>query len=221
MPEYKRDLPHIHLLNNGQSEVYIYPPKGGNGGSSFPSRNRTKHANFLEQAYDKVLEEFELNLLKNEELSTEQKGIYVEFQVNQDQKEALEKLENSPKRIELVAVRESEDRYIKFDNVPLNFWLLLLEIECLAAILFLPKSDVFSATVFIPEKAKDFFSDKIKAYRDENTPKKGKPKNEALVACLENIKLSTVRTIFTEGFLGLSKIPSPISIAINSCPANQ
>ncbi|HHP7231103.1 MAG TPA: S8 family peptidase [Xenococcaceae cyanobacterium] len=196
MPEYQRNLPHIHLLNNGKPEVYTYPG-GGGGGSSFPSRNRLKHANFLEQAYEKVLEEFELNLLKNKELTTEEQGIYVEFQVSKDEKKALEKLENSPKKIELVAVRESEDRYVKFDNVPMKFWLLLLKVDCLAAIIFIPKSDALSATVFIPEKAKDFFSDRIKSYRDEDT-KKGKPKNEALVACLENIQLSTVHTIFTD-----------------------
>lgn len=165
MPEYKRNLPHIHLLNNGKPEVYIYP-KGGGGRSSFPYRNRKKHADFLWSAYEKALDEFESSLLKNEELITEEQGIYVEFQVDREQKEALEKLENSPKKIELITVKESED--------------------------------VFSATVFIPEKAKDFFSDKIKAYRDEDTLKKGTPKNEALVACLENIKLSTVRTIFTD-----------------------
>jgi hypothetical protein len=167
MPEYKHNLIHIHLLNNGKPEVYTYP-RGGGGGSSFPYRNRKKHADFLWSAYEKALDEFESSLLKNEELTTKEQGIYVEFQVDREQKEALEKLENSPKKIELVAVKESEDE------------------------------DVFSATVFIPEKAKDFFSDKIKAYRDEDTPKKGNPKNEALVACLENIKLSTVRTIFTD-----------------------
>lgn len=196
MPEYQHNLPHIHLLNNGEPEVYTYP-RGGGRGSSFPYRNRKKHADFLESAYEKALEEFELNLLKNEELSTEEKGIYVEFQVDRDQKEALEKLENSPKKIELVAVRESEDKYAKLDGVPLKFWLLLLKIDCLAAILFIPKSDVFSATVFIPEKAKGFFSKRIKSYRDEDT-QKGKPKNQALVACIENIQLSRVRTIFTD-----------------------
>lgn len=168
MPEYKHNLRHIHLLNNGQPEVYTYP-KGGGGRSSYPYRNRKKHADFLWSAYETALDEFESSLLKNEELGTEEQGIYVEFLVDREQKEALEKLENSPKRIELVAVKESEDG-----------------------------TNVFSATVFIPEKAKDFFSDKIKAYRDEDTPNKGNPKNEALVACLENIKLSTVRTIFTD-----------------------
>lgn len=194
MPEYKRNLPHIHLLNNGKSEVYTYP-RGGGGGSSFPYRNRQKHAIFLESAYEKALEEFESNLLKNQELTTDEQGIYVEFQINQDQKKALEKLENSPKKIELVAVRESEDKS-KFDNLPIKLWLLLLKIDCLTAILVIPKP-FLSATVFIPEKAKDFFSERIKSYRDEDT-KKGRPKNEALVACLENIKLSTVRTIFTD-----------------------
>lgn len=197
MPEYKRNLPHIHLLNNGQPEVYIYPPKGGGGGSSFPYRNRKKHAEFLWSAYEEAVDEFESSLLKNQELTTEEQGIYVEFQVNREQKEALEKLENSPKKIELVAVKESEDKYVKFDNVQLTFWLLLLKIDCLAAILFLPKADVFSATVFIPKRAKSFFSKRIETYRDENT-ENDKPRNEALVACVENIQLGTVRTIFTD-----------------------
>jgi hypothetical protein len=45
--------------------------------------------------------------------------------------------------------------------------------------------ETFSATVFVPEASVDFFDRRIEAYRDEDT-KSGKPKNEALVARIED-----------------------------------
>ena len=54
-----------------------------------------------------------------------------------------------------------------------------------------------SATVFVPERSADFFAKKVEAYRDENT-KSGKPRNEALVARIEDVRLGAVRSLFTD-----------------------
>ncbi len=53
------------------------------------------------------------------------------------------------------------------------------------------------ATVFVPDSAADHFLKKVEGYRSEHT-KKGKPKNEALVARIENIALAAVRSLFTD-----------------------
>src|ERR1700733_563823 len=53
------------------------------------------------------------------------------------------------------------------------------------------------ATVFVPSGAENFFLRRIEAYRTEDT-KKGKPKNESLVASIDSVTAATVRTIFTD-----------------------
>jgi len=51
--------------------------------------------------------------------------------------------------------------------------------------------------VFVPERAADFFDKRIEAYRDEET-KSGKPKNEALIARIDNVQLAAARSLFTD-----------------------
>jgi hypothetical protein len=53
------------------------------------------------------------------------------------------------------------------------------------------------ATVFVPDSAAEHFLRKVEAYRTEHT-KKGKPKNEALIARVENIALAAVLSLFTD-----------------------
>jgi hypothetical protein len=53
------------------------------------------------------------------------------------------------------------------------------------------------ATVFVPDSAVDHFLKKVEAYRSEQT-KKGKPKNESLIARIQNIALGAVQSLFTD-----------------------
>ncbi len=53
------------------------------------------------------------------------------------------------------------------------------------------------ATVFVPDTAADHFLKKVEQYRDENT-RKGKPKNEALVARIQSVALAAVRSVYTD-----------------------
>ena len=56
-----------------------------------------------------------------------------------------------------------------------------------------------SATVFMPERSSDFFTTKIEAYRNENTRSdKPKPKNQALIARIEDVRLAGPRELFTD-----------------------
>ena len=70
-------------------------------------------------------------------------------------------------------------------------------------------SGVTTATVFVPAKKSNFFSNKVKQYGDpsQNT-KKGNPKNETLIASIETVSKTTVRDLWdgsTDKFPG--KLP--------------
>jgi hypothetical protein len=77
-------------------------------------------------------------------------------------------LENRQKKIELVAVKPLADG-----------------------------EETIRATVFIPEAQADYFATKVEQYRDEET-KKGNPKNQNLVARIDDVRLSAVRSLFTD-----------------------
>ncbi|MEG4004689.1 S8 family peptidase [Microcoleus sp. Pol11C1] len=168
MPKYQRNLPNFYIVVKGDSQNYTYRGGGGNK-KSFPPRNRIEHAETLQQALEKALENYQQQkLLREPEIAVGEAGFYLEFQLPKSELKAVELLENKPKKIELLAVHSSDEA-----------------------------DETVSATIFVPEKASDFFASKIAAYRDEET-ETGKPKNEPLIAVLDNINLGTVRALFTD-----------------------
>jgi len=168
MPKYQRNLPNFYIVVKGDSQNYTYRGGGGNK-KSFPPRNRIEHAETLQQALEKALENYQQQKLGREpELAVGEAGFYLEFQLPKSELKAVELLENKPKKIELLAVHSSDEA-----------------------------DETVSATIFIPEKASDFFASKIAAYRDEET-EKGNPKNEPLIAGLDDINLGTARALFTD-----------------------
>ncbi|MEG3923104.1 hypothetical protein QUA07_28920, partial [Microcoleus sp. T3_A4] len=168
MPDYKRNLPNFYLVVKGNSQNYSSPTRGGSQ-KSVPLRNRIEHAETLLKAFEKAIEDYQQQKsLREPELAIGKPGIYLEFQLPKSELEAVEKLEDKRKQIELLAVGSSDDA-----------------------------DETVSATVFVPETALDFFSSKIEDYRDEET-KKGNPKNEPLIARLEDISLGTVSALFTD-----------------------
>jgi hypothetical protein len=171
MPDNQRNLPNFYITENGVSETYTRPPKGG-GNKTYPQRNRLEHAEALRQAFEQVLENYQQQkLLRESELAIGESGFYVEFQVPESELEAVEKLENSRKHIELVAVRPSD-----------------------------VADETVMATVFVPDKASDFFPSKIEAYRDEDT-ETGKPRNEPLITSIDDVHLATARSLFTDNIV--------------------
>jgi Subtilase family len=95
-------------------------------------------------------------------------GVYLDFEIPAGSEEAAERLENRQKHIELVALRQASA------DTPAT------------------------ATVFVPDTAADHFLRKVEQYRDENTKKTGKPKNEALVARIQSVALAAVRSVYTD-----------------------
>jgi len=168
MPIYPRNLPNFYILRKGYSQNYTYPKKIWEQ-KSVPLRNRIEHAETLQQALEKALENYQQQkLLREPELAVGEAGFYLEFQLPKSELKAVELLENKPKKIELLAVHSSDEA-----------------------------DETVSSTIFVPEKASDFLASKIAAYRDEET-ETGKPKNEPLIAGLDDINLGTVRALFTD-----------------------
>lgn len=167
MARTPRDRPHFHLEGGGQSERYTSPRLAVTGLP--PARARAAHARKLEQALGTAVAEARRRLAaRDEEVAEGERGFYLEFEIPAAERAAVEALENKPKAIELVAVRP------------------------LAA-----GEETVSATVFVPERSADFFTDKVEAYRDRET-RTGKPKNEALIARIEDVRLAAVRSLFTD-----------------------
>lgn len=134
-----------------------------------PARARGAHAARLEQALGTAIAEGRRRLAERPAGVAEgEAGFYLEFDIPAAERMAVEGLENRPKAIELVAVRPPAEG-----------------------------DDVVTATVFVPEAAADFFAKKIEAYRDENTSA-GNPKNQNLVARIEDVRAAVVRSLFTD-----------------------
>lgn len=134
-----------------------------------PARPRDAHAARLEQALGSAIAEGRRRLAERTAGVAEgEAGFYLEFDIPAAERMAVEGLENKPKAIELVAVRPPVEG-----------------------------DDILTATVFVPEAAADFFVKKIEAYRDENTPA-GHPKNQNLVARIEDVRAAVVRSLFTD-----------------------
>lgn len=159
----KQKLPHIYLDKHGKSEVYTSTSRGSSD-SVISKPDRQKHAQHLkfslEQAISKAMTERQ-SYSPDEMIGTP--GIYLQIKMTPDGKNALKSLENKVKGkepIELVhavEVRNQEGQILGID-----------------------------ATVFVPDSRIKLYQDKIEKYQSENT-KAEKPKNEALIARIENI----------------------------------
>lgn len=158
-----------HFLVQGGGRSEIYSsPQRGNNGLP-PARVRAAHAAKLERALSVALEQAREQLQTREPTIAEgASGFYLDFDVPVSHQAALDGLENRPKKIELVAVHPPAEN-----------------------------ADTVRATVFVPEAQADYFAVKVQQYRDENT-EKGQPRNQNLVARIEDVRLAAVRSLFTD-----------------------
>lgn len=158
-----------HLHVQGGGESETYTSPRRGGSGLPPARARAAHAARLEQALGVALAGARRQLEARDEVVAEgERGFYLEFEVPIDHQGALDALENRTKKIELVAVRPP----IEGDQL-------------------------VTATVFVPEAAAEYYTGKVEQYRDELTPK-GQPKNQNLVARIEDVRLAVVRSLFTD-----------------------
>jgi Subtilase family len=176
MPNFPRDLPHLYLRGSGRPESYT--SKILSRPHKLPQRERLQHADALAAAVTEALAAAEITRAEREPgLLTGTAGFYLDFEIPAGSETAAELLENRRKDIELVAVREGPEAAL--------------------------------ATVFVPDSAAEHFRNKIEEYRTQNTkprppkdphaePKPGRPKNEDLIARVNNIRLAAVRSLYTD-----------------------
>lgn len=177
-----RSLPHIYLQGHGTPQEYT-AYGSGSGEQKLPERDRVQHAEQLTNALKEAVKAGE-DLLKRRDkgLSGGIPGFYLEFQLSAAQSGIVDKLEKRGGRfpIEVVNVRPSE-----------------------------PGSGTVAATVFVPEKQRDYYLKKIEAYRTqdrlrvvetENGPTSTivGPKNEVLVASVDTVRLAVARSLYTD-----------------------
>jgi hypothetical protein len=134
-----------------------------------PARARAAHAEHLKRSLSTAIGEAR-ELLRTREagIAEGDAGFYLQFDIPADHRSALDSLENKPSAIELVAVRPPPQG-----------------------------GETLSATVFVPETAADFFDGRVDSYRDKNTSG-GKPRNEALIARIDDVRLGSVASLFTD-----------------------
>ena len=158
-----------HFLVQGSGEREIYTsPRRGSSGLP-PSRVRAAHAAKLEKALGQAIAGARQQLKERDpQIAEGEPGFYLDFEVPAEHQAAVEGLENRLKKIELVAVQ------------PLS-----------------EGSETVRATVFVPEAQADYFTNKVEQYRDEDTDT-GRPRNQNLVARLDDVRLSTLSSLFTD-----------------------
>lgn len=134
-----------------------------------PARVRAAHAAYLEQALGAaVATARQLLDARDPAVAQGERGFYLDFDVPADHQSALDGLENRQKKIELVAVKPPADG-----------------------------DETVRATVFVPEAQADYFAAKVEQYRAGET-RSGNPKNQNLVARIDDVRLSAVRSLFTD-----------------------
>ena len=159
----------FHFLLQGGGESEIYTSPRRGGGGLPPTRARAAHAAKLEQALVVAVAAARAQIGAREPGMAEgEPGFYLDFEVAVEHQVALDALENRRKNIELVAVHPPAEG-----------------------------EETVRATVFVPESEADYFTGKVEQYRDEES-RSGNPRNQNLVARIEDVRLAAVRSLFTD-----------------------
>jgi hypothetical protein len=142
-----------------------------------PSRVRAEHAQSLLVSLGTAILDAQLRLEAREASNFEgERGFYLQFDIPVEHRDALDGLAQPRKGIEIVAVQPVDGG-----------------------------SEVVRSTVFVPEQAADHFIKKVEQYRDEES-RGGQPKNQKLVASIDDVRLGDARAIFTDD---MALFPTP------------
>jgi hypothetical protein len=114
----KRQRPHLIITNTARTERFTSPSSGG-GQKPIPERDRNEHGQYLLQQVRQLEQELQ-------QLGQEQRafgvdagnGVLLEFESAPNFELPLQSLENKPKRIELVSVREEDGKTFATVFVP-------------------------------------------------------------------------------------------------------
>lgn len=109
-------------------------------------------------------------------------GIYLEFDLAAKQEQSLKSLESDSRGIELVAAYEIKRP---------------------------PNRILIRATVYVPRGQLAYFEKKVTKYLSEDT-ESGQPKNEPLIASIEDIRLATLQSLWTDAEIELPPLGKPL-----------
>jgi subtilase family protein len=166
--DFPRDRPHFFLRGNGEIEAYRRPTQVIPP-AALPARDRAVHAAALELAIGTALAAARQQMATQDDaIGTGGPGFYLEMQLPSAERSGIDQLADRRQKMEVVAVREPTE-----PGAPLL------------------------ASVFVPAQAENFYLRKVEAYRTEQT-KKGRPRNEALVARIDTVRLASTRSLFTD-----------------------
>lgn len=167
-PRDSQNLPHIVLRGQPLSERYTVPPGGGGGHYKLPPRERAEHGRHIRTQLEEIVD-------RSQELIHEQ--------------------EERPTTVQ-------RGVYVEFESAP-NFPLKVESLEDrargieLVAVSGGGLDQTMKATVFVPEGKLDIFLKKIEKYLRSNT-KSGRPNNKDLVESISDVRLATLRGLWTD-----------------------
>ncbi len=161
-------LPHIEIRTPPLTERFT-TPQSVRSKHRFPSRNRGEHGARLRAQLEQVSAQSEEALARQREPI--ERGVYVEFESDPGFPLQIDSLENRRLGIELVAVSRVEP--VEEDN------------------------ELIKATVFVREGRLDVFLKKVEEYLTKETPK-GRPRNRSLIDSISEIRLATIRALWTD-----------------------
>jgi len=170
MPDdFPRDRPHLFLRGTGETETYRRPNQRIDA-PPLPTRDREAHAATLELAVGAALDAARLQRANRDgAIASGTPGFYLEVQLPANARSGLDQLADRRQNMEVVSVR----------SVVRETGAILL------------------ASVFVPERAENYYLRKIDAYRSQET-RKGRPRNEPLITRIDTVRLATVRSLFTD-----------------------
>ncbi|HEY3892434.1 MAG TPA: S8 family peptidase [Bradyrhizobium sp.] len=167
-----RNLPHIFLPGQGRPGGYTAHAPGRVDVADLPKRDRFEHAEQLTRALTAAVQAGERLIAgRDAAIAGGEPGFYLEFELPEDQVGILDRLENHRSK-----------------QLPIE----------VASVRALPEEKI-AATVYLPEQQRDYYLEKIAAYRNpaQNT-KTGKPANQPLIDAINTVRLALARSLYTD-----------------------
>ncbi|CAM3515724.1 S8 family peptidase [Paenibacillus lupini] len=160
-------LKNIFITQDGGLIPYTSRQSGGQR-ATYPPRQREEHGAYI---YRRLREAWQESRSINTERTAislpTKEGTYIEFLSSPDYELELSSLERRRSGIRLLNVQAIEQ-----DGLPVK-----------------------KATVFIPEGQEQHYLQKVEEYLQSDTPS-GRPKNEKLIASIENIKIAVLESFW-------------------------
>ncbi len=172
------DKKYNHIILTEPPEYLNYKSVTGGGSKpDFPVRDRKKHSDFLKtrfnDAWDESLSDYAVS-------HSIRDGVYLEFVSSPDFDLMLKSLEAESQGIRLLNVREREEKSINPETGQEEIHITTF------------------ATVYLPFEKKQYFLKKNKYYTENEVKRSGKPKNQKLINCINDIRKAVVASFWTD-----------------------